>query len=109
MRHARERDHGYMPTDRIFSEHEGSLLAAREQTMFDAAHWRRRTDETRAYAEQMKDRDARARMLQVAKRYEMFATRADVLGTAGKSRGKSAHHLRGRRGPAPGGAFPHPD
>jgi hypothetical protein len=57
--------------------------------MFDAAHWRKRAEATRAYAEQMTDRDARARMLPVAVRYEMFAKRADVHGTAGRSRGKT--------------------
>jgi hypothetical protein len=57
--------------------------------MFDATHWRQRAEETRAYAEQMKDRDARARILRVAERYEMFAKRAEVHGTAGGSRGKT--------------------
>ena len=77
-----ERDHRCIPT-------EGSLLAAREHTMFDATHWRQRAEETRVYAEQMKDRDARARMLRVAERYELFAKRAAVHGAAGASRGKT--------------------
>jgi hypothetical protein len=57
--------------------------------MFDAAYWRKRVEETRAYAEQMKDRDARARMLRVAEKYELFARRAELFGTAGKGRGKT--------------------
>jgi hypothetical protein len=57
--------------------------------MFDATHWRQRAEDTRVYAEQMRDRDARARMLRVAERYELFAERAAVHGTAGGSRGKT--------------------
>ena len=57
--------------------------------MFDAAHWRKRAEETRAYAEQINDRESRARVLKVVEKYELFAKRAELFGTAGKGRGKT--------------------
>jgi hypothetical protein len=67
-----------------------------EQAIFDAAHWRKRADETRAYAEQMEERSARERMHQIARKYELLAKRAEVHGTARLSRGKARTSSKGR-------------
>jgi len=43
----------------------------------DPKHWRERTEEARARAEQMTDRDARQMMLGIAEDYEKLAKRAE--------------------------------
>jgi hypothetical protein len=52
----------------------------------DAAHWRKRAEATRAFAELMKDSAGRARIVQIAAEYEMLAKRAEVLGIAIRAR-----------------------
>jgi hypothetical protein len=55
-------------------------------TMFDATHWRKRAEEGRAFAEQMKDRAQRAKVLKAVEKYEQLAKDAEVHGTAGPGR-----------------------
>jgi hypothetical protein len=43
----------------------------------DARHWRDRAEEARIRAEQMRDPDARAKMLGIAASYERIAERAE--------------------------------
>jgi hypothetical protein len=63
--------------------------------VFDAAHWRKRAEEARAFAEQIKDHAQRARVLKSVEKYEQLAKYAEVHGTAA-SGGRGGKPKRGK-------------
>jgi hypothetical protein len=62
----------------------GFELLSRERTRDRV--WRKRAEEGRSFAEQMKDPAQRAKVLKAVEKYEQLAIDAEVHGTAGPGR-----------------------